>query len=135
VATGQTGHAEVARVVFDPEVLPLSLLLKAFFTVHDPTQKDRQGPDVGTQYRSAIFYENPAQLPAIEQAIAEVEAALPRPVVTEVAPLDRFWPAEEYHRRYFEKNPDQPYCRLVVAPKVQKVRRHFVPYLKSASTG
>jgi len=129
VSTGKTGHAEVVRVVFDPEKLALEDLLEAFFAVHDPTQKNRQGPDVGPQYRSIVLYEDRAQLPVIEQALKRVEARHPRPVATEVRPLDRFWPAEEYHHRYFERHPDQPYCRLVVAPKVEKVRRAFAPLL------
>ncbi len=132
VSTGTTGHAEVVRAVFDPDRLALKDLLEVFFAIHDPTQKDRQGPDVGPQYRSIVLYEDPAQLPVIEQALKRVEARHPRPVVTEVKPLDRFWPAEEYHHRYFEKNPHAPYCRLVVAPKVAKVRRAFAPLLEPA---
>ncbi len=130
VATGTTGHAEVVRVVFDPELLALEDLLEVFFAIHDPTQKDRQGPDVGPQYRSIVLYEDPAQLPAIERVMRRVQARLPRPVVTEVKPLERFWPAEEYHHRYFEKNPEVPYCQLVVAPKVEKVRRAFADLIE-----
>jgi len=130
VATGTTGHAEVVRVVFDPETLALEDPLEVFFAIHDPTQKDRQGPDVGPQYRSIVLYEDPAQLPVIERVLRRVQARLPRPVVTEVKPLERFWPAEEYHHRYFEKNPEVPYCRLVVAPKVEKVRRAFADLIE-----
>ena len=135
VCTGATGHAEVVRVVFDPEELPLDDLLEVFFTVHDPTQKDRQGPDVGPQYRSIVLFEDPAQLPAIERALKRAQARHDRPVVTEVKPLERFWPAEPYHHRFYENNPDVPYCRLVVAPKVEKVRRRFAPLLKPPSPG
>ena len=135
VATGTTGHAEVVRVVFDPEVLALEELLEVFFAIHDPTQKDRQGPDVGPQYRSIVLYEDPAQLPVIERVLKRVQARYPGPVVTEVRPLKRFWPAEPYHHRFYERNPDVPYCRLVVAPKVEKVRRAFAPLLKDAASG
>ena len=130
VSTGTAGHAEVVRVTFDPEVLPLEQLLEVFFAIHDPTQKDRQGADVGPQYRSIILYEDPAQLPAIEHALHKAQAQHARPVVTEVKPLERFWPAEEYHHRYFEKHPEAPYCQAVVAPKVKKVLTAFRPLVE-----
>ena len=108
-------------------------LLEVFFTIHDPTTLNRQGGDVGTQYRSAVFYHSPAQRETAEQVIAEMTAARvwDSPIVTEVVQLDKFYPAEDYHQDYFEKNPAQPYCRAVVAPKVSKFRKHFLEQLKA----
>jgi peptide-methionine (S)-S-oxide reductase len=127
VCTGETGHAEVVEVTFDPRVLPLESLLEVFFALHDPTTKDRQGADVGSQYRSIVLYRDGAQRRAAEEAIRRVEAsgAYPRPVVTEVVPLEAFYPAEEYHRDYFRKHPDAPYCALVISPKLAKLKRLF----------
>src|ERR671939_1270715 len=133
VCTGTTGHAEVVQVTFDPEVVSFREILEVFFTIHDPTTPNRQGADVGTQYRSAVFYHSPAQRETAEQVIAELTAAgvWDSPIVTEVVPHDTFYPAEDYHQDYFERNPYQPYCRAVVAPKVAKFRKHFLERLKA----
>jgi peptide-methionine (S)-S-oxide reductase len=133
VCDGATGHAEVVQLTFDPAVVSYKELLEVFFTIHDPTTLNRQGGDVGTQYRSAVFYHSPAQRETAEQVVAELTAAgvWDSPIVTEVAPLDTFYPAEEYHQDYFERNPSQPYCRAVVAPKVSKFRKHFLEKLKA----
>lgn len=132
VCTGKTGHAEVVQITFDPQVITFRELLEVFFTIHDPTTLNQQGMDVGTQYRSAIFYHSPEQKAIAEEVIAEIEAAhvWPNPVVTEVSPLMEFYPAEEYHQQYFERNPDQGYCRAVIGPKVAKFRTHFLKKLK-----
>lgn len=132
VCGGSTGHAEVVQIHFDPEVISYRDMLDVFFTIHDPTQLNRQGNDVGTQYRSAIFYHSDAQRATAEQAVADVEAAglWDGPVVTELAPLDAFYPAEPYHDDYFARNPTQPYCQIVVAPKVAKVRSRFFDKLR-----
>lgn len=133
VCEGTTGHAEVVQITFDPSAVSYKELLEVFFTIHDPTTLNRQGADVGTQYRSAIFYHSPEQRETAEQTIAEMEAARvwDSPIVTEVVPLDRFYPAEDYHQDYFEKNPSQPYCSAVVAPKVSKFRKLFLDRLKA----
>ena len=128
VCTGRTGHAEVVQVTFDPAVLSYRDLLQVFFGIHDPTTLNRQGADVGTQYRSAIFYHSDAQKATAEEVVREVQAsgAWDRPLVTEVVPFQSFHPAEEYHQDYFVRNSDQAYCRAVVAPKVAKFRKlHF----------
>jgi len=132
VCSGDTGHAEVVRVTFDPSVLSFRDLLTVFFTVHDPTTLNRQGADAGTQYRSAIFYHNEAQRADAEAVIRELgESKLwPNPIVTEVSPFTKFYAAEDYHQEYFANNPNQPYCMAVVAPKVVKFRKHFVDRLK-----
>jgi peptide-methionine (S)-S-oxide reductase len=132
VCTGNTGHAEVVRIVFDPAELPFRDLLRVFFTIHDPTTKDRQGNDVGTQYRSVIFCQTPAQRADVQSVIAELTGAglWPDPIVTEVADAVTFFPAEGYHQEYFERNRRQPYCQAVVAPKVAKFRKVFVDRLK-----
>ena len=132
VCSGMTGHAEVVQVNFDPKVISFRDLLDVFFTIHDPTTLNRQGNDVGTQYRSAIFYHSPEQKAVAEQAIKELgEKKLWRdPIVTEVAPIADFYPAEDYHQEYFANNPYQPYCQVVVAPKVAKARKAFVDRLK-----
>jgi len=133
VCEGTTGHAEVVQVAFDPSAVSYKELLEVFFTIHDPTTLNRQGGDVGTQYRSAVFYHSPEQRETAEQVIAEMSAARvwDAPIVTEVAPLDKFYPAEDYHQNYFEKNPSQPYCRAVVAPKVSKFRKLFLDRLNA----
>jgi peptide-methionine (S)-S-oxide reductase len=125
VCSGRTGHAEVVRITFDPRVVSFDELLEVFFTIHDPTTRDRQGADVGTQYRSVILHETPEQQRVARQAIRdlEAEAVWESPVVTRVEPLGRFWPAEAYHQEYFERNPGQSYCQVVVAPKVERFRR------------
>ena len=132
VCTGRTGHAEVVQVTFDPAVLSYRDLVEVFFGIHDPTTLNRQGADVGTQYRSAIYYHSPEQ----EHTAREVIAALERdqvfdaPIVTEVAPAAEFYPAEEYHQDYFRRNPGQGYCRAVIAPKVAKFRKEHLERLK-----
>ncbi len=133
VCNGDTGHAEVVQVRFDPEVIAFRELLDVFFTIHDPTQIDRQGNDVGTQYRSAIFWHTPAQKATAEAAIAALTASghYAAPIVTEVTEATTFHPAEDYHQRYYEQNPHQPYCRFVVAPKVAKAEAKFAARLKS----
>jgi peptide-methionine (S)-S-oxide reductase len=127
VCTGTTGHAEVVQVAFDPEIVTYKDLLNIFFTIHDPTTLNRQGGDVGTQYRSAIFYHDEEQQAAAEEVIKEItEAGIwDDPIVTEVTPLDEFFIAEDYHQEYFTNNPNQPYCRAVVAPKVAKFRKKY----------
>jgi len=132
VCTGETGHAEAVQVTFDPAVISYRDLLGIFFTMHDPTTLNRQGADVGTQYRSAIFYHSPAQQADAEAAIADVAASghWPGTVVTEVAPLDVFYPAEGYHRDYYRRNPRQGYCQFVIAPKVAKLRKEFFERLR-----
>ncbi len=131
VCTGTTGHAEVVQITFDPSVISYRELLEVFFTIHDPTTLNRQGADVGTQYRSAIFYHSPEQKAAAESVIAglSAEKIWDNPIVTELAPLDEFYPAEEYHRDYYERNPGQPYCQAVIAPKVSKFRKKFLEKL------
>jgi peptide-methionine (S)-S-oxide reductase len=132
VCTGATGHAEVVEVTFDPAVISFADLLDVFFATHDPTTLNRQGADVGTQYRSAIFYHSPEQKRTAEEKIAALDAAQlwPAPIVTQVAPCEQFWPAEEYHQGYFRANPNQGYCRAVVSPKVAKFRKQFTSRLK-----
>ena len=132
VCTGTTGHAEVVQITFDPQVVSFEDLLHVFFTIHDPTTLNRQGADVGTQYRSAIFYHTPEQKATAERVIAELQAQKlwEEPVVTELKPLEAFYPAEEYHRDYFRRNPNQGYCRAVIAPKVAKVRKLYFDRLK-----
>ena len=132
VCGGDTGHAEVVQVAFDPSVVSFKELLQVFFVIHDPTTLNRQVNDAGTQYRSAIFYHSPEQKGAAEQVIAEITAAgLYRgKIVTEVAPASTFYVAEGYHQEYFARNPYQPYCQAVVAPKVAKFRKHFLDKLK-----
>ena len=130
VITGRTGHAEVAQLTFDPKVVIYDEILEVFFTVHDPTTLNRQGNDVGTQYRSAIFYHNPEQKKAAEAAKAAADQIWDGPIVTEIAAYDKFYKAEEYHQNYYKNNPYQPYCVYVVGPKVQKFREKFQEKLK-----
>jgi peptide-methionine (S)-S-oxide reductase len=127
ICNGDSGHAEVVQVRFDPDVIAYRDLLDVFFTLHDPTQHNRQGNDVGTQYRSAIFWHTPEQKAEAEAMIAELSAARKygAPIVTEVAEAVTFYPAEAYHQGYFEQNPAQPYCQFVVAPKVAKAEAKF----------
>jgi peptide-methionine (S)-S-oxide reductase len=133
VCGGDTGHVEVVRVEFDPAAIDYRTLLTVFFAIHDPTTPDRQGNDVGSQYRSAIFCHSAAQETAARTLIAELDAARiwPDPIVTAVLPAPTFWPAEDYHQDYFAHNPAQPYCRAVVAPKVAKLRQRFANRLKA----
>jgi len=132
VCEGTTGHAEVVQLTFDPREVSYKDILKVFFAIHDPTTLNRQGADVGTQYRSAIFYHSPEQKVTAEETIKELtaEKIWDNPIVTEVAPLDVFYVAEDYHQKYFAQNPYQPYCQYVVAPKVAKFRKYFVEKLK-----
>lgn len=132
VCMGTTGHAEAVQITFDPQVVSFSDLLDVFFTIHDPTTLNRQGADVGTQYRSAIFYHSAEQQATAAQVIATLNAEQlwPAPIVTEVSPAPVFYVAEDYHQEYFASNGNQPYCRLVVAPKVAKFRQHFLAKMK-----
>ena len=132
ICNGDTGHAEVVQITFDPDVIAYRDLLDVFFTIHDPTQLNRQGNDVGTQYRSAIFWHTPEQKTEAEAAIAGLNASAQfgAPIVTEVTEATTFHPAEDYHQRYFEQNPHQPYCQFVVAPKVAKAEGRFGDRLK-----
>jgi peptide-methionine (S)-S-oxide reductase len=132
VCTGRTGHAEVAQIAFDPDVISFEEILYVFWRTHDPTTLNRQGADVGTQYRSAIFYHDEVQKAIAEKSLAETEASSlwPNPIVTEIAPLPEFYEAEDYHQNYFSDNPNQPYCRAVIDPKVRKFRKEFASKLK-----
>ena len=132
VCSGRTGHAEVVQITYDPEVISFRDLLDVFFAVHDPTTLNRQGNDIGTQYRSIILYHTQEQRATAEQMIAELSAAKTwnAPIVTEVKPLTVFYKAEDYHQDYFKRNPEQPYCQAVVAPKVTKARKLFLGKLK-----
>ena len=132
VCNGDTGHAEVIQVHFDPNIVTYRDLLNVFFAIHDPTTLNRQGGDVGTQYRSAIFYHDDEQKMIAEELIRDLNSQQiwDRPIVTEVAKLDKFYVAEDYHQEYFARNPYQPYCQAVVAPKVSKFRKHFLDLLK-----
>jgi peptide-methionine (S)-S-oxide reductase len=133
VCTGRTGHAEVVQITFDPAVISYRELLEVFFTVHDPTTLNRQGADVGTQYRSVIFYHSPEQRAIAEEVIADVarQGWYSDPLVTQLAPYETFYPAEDYHQQYFERNPFQGYCRVVIAPKVAKFRQKYLERLKA----
>ena len=132
MCSGNTGHAEVVQVTFDPAVVTYRELLEIFFTIHDPTTLNRQGADVGTQYRSAIFYHDDEQKRVAEEVIKEITAAKlwPKPIVTQVVPLEMFYAAEDYHQDYFANNPMQPYCQVVVAPKVAKFRKQYFEKLR-----
>lgn len=132
VCNGDTGHAEVVQIHYDGNVVSYQDLLNVFFGIHDPTTLNRQGADIGTQYRSAIFYHNEDQKNIAEKFIRdlEVEKIFDKPIVTQVVPLDKFYVAEDYHQEYFQKNPYQPYCQAVVSPKVAKFRQHFRDLLR-----
>jgi peptide-methionine (S)-S-oxide reductase len=125
VCNGNTGHAEAVQITFDPDVISFRELLEFFFSVHDPTTLNCQGADIGTQYRSAIFYHTPEQKAEAERVIGQLEEsrALGQPIVTEVQPFAGFYEAEEYHQQYYRKNPEQPYCRAVIAPKLAELRK------------
>ena len=133
VCSGRTGHAEVVQIEFDPGIISYQELLDVFFTIHDPTTLNRQGNDVGTQYRSAIFTHSPEQKATAEHTIAVINAEKlwPRPIVTEVTPLDVFYPAEDYHQEYFARNPNQGYCQAIIAPKVAKFRSKYLAQLRA----
>jgi peptide-methionine (S)-S-oxide reductase len=132
VCTGTTGHAEVVQITYDPEVVSYRELLEVFFDIHDPTTLNRQGADVGTQYRSVIYYHTAEQKEIAEHMIRELEAKgeWSDPIVTEVAPFDVFYKAEDYHQEYYRNNESQPYCRAVIAPKVAKFRKFYLTKLK-----
>lgn len=132
VCTGATGHAEVVQIKFNPQEIAFRDILRVFFTVHDPTTLNRQGGDIGTQYRSAIFYHTPEQKQIAHEVIEEItaERLYDNPIVTEVTEFTNFYPAEDYHQEYFANNPTQPYCAAVVAPKVRKFREKFSDRLK-----
>lgn len=136
VSSGKTGHAEVIKIEYDPAQVSYETLLTVFFATHDPTTLNRQGADVGTQYRSIILYTSEAQKKAVEKFIAELNASnvQGKPIVTEVKPLERFYEAEAYHRNYYTKNSDQQYCQAVINPKLQKVRKKFAEFLKTSAT-
>ncbi len=133
VCGGRTGHVEVARIAFDPSIISYNDLLHVFFTLHDPTTLNRQGNDLGEQYRSAVFYLNQEQKKTAEDVIAELtrEQVFPDPIVTAIEPAATFYPAEDYHQDYFANNPYQPYCLAVVSPKVKKIREKFASRLKA----
>lgn len=137
VCSGMTGHAEVVQVTFDPEKLPYRDLLEIFFAFHDPTTLNRQGPDHGTQYRSAIFTHSPEQLEEAKKLVAELEAArvFGSSIVTQIEPLDAFHPAEAYHQGYYRQNPNQPYCQAMVPPKLAKLRAKYSARLKQSAAG
>ena len=131
VCSGTTGHAEVARITFDPEVISYETLLEVLWTTHDPTTLNRQGNDVGPQYRSAVFYYDDAQKAAAEKSKAEVATQIwSDPIVTEISPASKFYVAEDYHQNYFNENPNAGYCRVIINPKVQKARKEFHHLLK-----
>lgn len=132
VCSGASGHAEVVQIRFDPAVTSFGELLEVFFVIHDPTTLNRQGNDAGTQYRSAVFFHSPEQRQTTEDLIAQLtrDKVWPSPIVTQVVPAEKFWIAEDYHQEYFARNPKQSYCAYVVAPKVQKFRKHFLSKLK-----
>ena len=125
VCGGGTGHAEVVQVTFDPDVISYAEILEIFWTIHDPTSLNRQGADVGTQYRSVIFYADEAQRETAEASMAEAQEAFDAPIVTELSPAPHFYPAEAYHRQYYDRNPEQGYCQVVIAPKVEKFMTKF----------
>jgi peptide-methionine (S)-S-oxide reductase len=132
VCTGTTGHAEVVHLAFDPDVISYREILEVFFAIHDPTTLNRQGADVGTQYRSVIFYHSPEQRATAEQVVSDLERAglWPAPFVTQLMPFEAFYPAEDYHQEYFARNPYQGYCQALIAPKVAKFRKQFLEKLK-----
>jgi peptide-methionine (S)-S-oxide reductase len=130
VCSGTTGHAEVAKVIFDESVIPAEVILDIFFTLHDPTQLNRQGNDVGTQYRSVMYYTDNSQRELFTDAIEKAKSVWGDGVVTELSPASDFWVGEEYHQDFFAKNPNQGYCNAVVAPKMLKTRKAFTAYLR-----
>jgi peptide-methionine (S)-S-oxide reductase len=132
VCTGGTGHAECVRIAFDPKTISYTELLEVFFRTHDPTTKNRQGPDVGTQYRSAIFFHDDAQRTAAEQAVKKLDEAgvFPAPIVTEIAPAETFYAAENYHRNYYRNHPGNSYCQVMIGPKLEKLKKAFAGLLR-----
>ena len=134
VCTGTTGHAEAVQLTFDPAVISFSELLEIFFVIHDPTTLNRQGPDSGTQYRSAVFYHSVEQRDDARRAIADLEAAgvWRKPIVTQIEPVAAWYPAEGYHQQYYQQNPSLPYCQVIISPKVAKLRKEFAHKLTPA---
>lgn len=130
ICNGNTGHAEVVQISYDPQQLTFAELLEVFFTIHDPTTLNRQGNDVGTQYRSAIFCHDAEQQAVAQQVVQAFQPVYSQPIVTEVVALTRFWPAEDYHQRYFDNHPSQPYCAVVISPKLAKFRSKFAARMK-----
>ncbi len=132
VSTGKTSHAEAVQVAFDPMIISYREILEIFFSVHDPTTMNRQGADTGTQYRSAIFYHDEQQKAIAEELIRELNKARlwKKPIVTQISPLDKFYPAEDYHQEYFSRHPEQAYCQMVISPKVNKFRQQRAKLLK-----
>ncbi len=132
VSTGTTGHTEAVQITFDRRLISFKELLEVFFTIHDPTTLNRQGADVGTQYRSAVFFHTPEQEAAAKEMIIKLESKKiwDAPIITEITPFKALYPAEKYHQEYFFHNPDQPYCRVVIEPKVAKLRKQFLAKLK-----
>lgn len=135
VCSGATGHVEVVQITFDPDAITYRDILEIFFAIHDPTTLNRQGNDIGTQYKSVIFFHSPEQEATAKEVIAELtkEKVFPNPVVTAIEPAQQFYPAEEYHQQYFESHPYQPYCAFVVSPKVEKFRKKFASRLKAGA--
>ena len=131
ICTGQSGHAEVIQITFDPSVVSFKDILEIFFTVHDPTTLNRQGNDSGTQYRSVIYYHSEAQKSMAEKVINEAQQAWDNTIVTEVTALDKFYKAEDYHQNYFKDNPNQGYCSFIIAPKVKKFREKYKEFLRA----
>ncbi|MHA1531007.1 MAG: peptide-methionine (S)-S-oxide reductase MsrA [Candidatus Heimdallarchaeota archaeon] len=130
VVSGRTGHAEVVKVTYNPEIIALKTILEIFFQMHDPTTLNRQGNDIGTQYRSIILYTTPKEEKTIQAAIKNAQKNWERPIVTEIGKLEEFYIAEEYHQQFFEKNPNQGYCRVIIAPKIAKLKKTIIPKLK-----
>ncbi|MCZ6789465.1 MAG: peptide-methionine (S)-S-oxide reductase MsrA [Chloroflexi bacterium] len=137
VCGGDTGHAEVVQLHFNPEVVSFQELLGVFLSIHDPTTLNRQGPDVGSQYRSAIFYHSPEQKTVAEQVIREIgrSGTWAQPIVTEITPVEPFYPAEEHHQEYYRRNPDQAYCQFIIEPKVAKFRKEYLARLRTEPAG
>ncbi len=133
VMLGSTGHAEVVKVQFDPSIITLEVVLEIFWGLHDPTTSNRQGHDVGSQYRSIILYSNEEHRRLAEASKEEVAKLWPEPIVTEIVPLERFFEAESYHQNYFRSHPEQGYCQVVINPKLIKLRQHFAPLLRKAT--
>ena len=130
VCSGTTGHAEVVKIIYNPEKISLKQILQIFFQLHDPTTLNRQGNDIGTQYRSIIFYQTPEENQIIKETIQEAQKKLIKPIVTEVLKLSEFYIAEDYHQRYYEKNPSEGYCRVIIKPKLEKLKKVVLPKLE-----
>jgi peptide-methionine (S)-S-oxide reductase len=131
VCTGMTGHAEVVQLTFDPDVVTYREMLDLFFVTHDPTTLNRQGPDSGTQYRSAVYYHDDAQREQAEAALSAAQSLWPNPIVTEITAMPEFYPAEDYHQEYFRMNPGQGYCQVIIAPKVAKFRKEHLEAIRA----